>query len=1107
MRPRRRCPQAGLPRVAGPVRVPDTGVQFRWLAVRGVGMSGTGVCPRCVSTTADGARFCSNCGGPLAPAATVEPATDTGERRRLTILFCDLVGSTALSEELDPEELGDAVLSYQEMGRSVVREFGGHIAQYLGDGLLAYFGYPVAHEDDAERAVLAGMAILQGIADVNRRCFPDGTTVLEARVGIHAGPAVVGAMGSADRSDTSAFGSTPNIAARLESFASPGTVVISDDVRTRLDDRFETVDLGSPELRGISRPIRVWEVRGVGERVPILAGAPSTPMIGREVELARLLEVTATANEGRPGHVLVTAEPGVGKSRLLRELYDRLQRSGEGALWLEGQCAELSSASPLAPVLTSLRRGLGLLEAQDPAERRELLTRALSVLGTGAHQAAWCIGDLLSVDVPPPPGAEVLGAEARRKLVLGHLSAWVRALSRKQLVIVAVEDLHWADPTTLELLDLLAATESGHRLVSLHTTRPGRDLPRPDERFEQLTIEALSTDESDRLARQLAAARSLPESVVSAVAHRGDGVPLFIEELVQAAAERPVTAVPEEIPTSLQDLLTARLDALGEARSVAQAAAVLGREFTLRLLEMITERPRDDLDRALEALIDAGLVTHRRTPTGVAYLFRHALIQDAAYESLLRRRRRALHAAAADALAANYGTNGGESPEVIGFHLARADRFLEAGLWYERAGHRAAERAALHEAGSHFAAGIEAVERAEPSPARQQRLLSLNVLLANILMGEVGVGNEKALPVWHRAIQLAEEIGDDLALTAALNGLAMFRFDRGEQGETEELARRILDIGERAERSEARVCRLRGHGTLGLVRLYQGRGDEALDHIEVALSLAREGDFFSVTFGLGHDQETFFHMVRSWALWWAGHPDASLLTARTGLDVATSIPSSLSQAMARHALALAHHLRGEAPQSARVAEENLTFCRAIGIPFWAGTAELLLGTQRARLGDPAGVDMAADGARRLSDIGGLTGGSFGMAMLAEASIHAGSYEDAVGYADLGLATGDMVDQHFCDVELLAFKGRALAAIGQVEDAVAALAQSIEVGTRMGAASATLQAALALASVLDRSDPVRAHAVLTTALDGMKDGADTADQRAARAALRELSVAK
>jgi class 3 adenylate cyclase/tetratricopeptide (TPR) repeat protein len=1061
-------------------------------------------CPSCGVAVDESARFCPSCGTAQLVAAPSQTDLPTGERRRLTILFCDLVDSTALSEQLDPEELGELVLAYQEMGRKVVTDFDGHVAQYLGDGLLVYFGYPTAHENDAERAVLAGLAILAGLAAINDRASARDVR-LAARVGIHAGPAIVGEMGSTDRSDTSAFGSTPNIAARLEAFAAPDTVSISDEVRRFLDPCFEVVDRGTPKLKGITRSIRVWEVAGVGERAPRAAAHSDLPMIGRGREFGALLTALARADDGEPGLLVVMAEPGLGKTRLLQELYTHVESRG-GTVWLEGQCSELTAATPLAPLIQFLRRTLALDELPSADERRIRLLDALAVLGPGSADAAHYLGELLGISVPRPVHADAEGDEGpelKRRRTLDTLAAWVRAVARDQTVLVVVEDLHWSDPTSVELVELLTTLPGALRVLCVCTARPDVELAwRAPDAVTTITLSPLGFEDAEHLTRSLATGRGLSADIVDALAQRSDGVPLFIEELVAAASEDDLAADPGEVPLTLQALLASRLDLLGHARPIAQAAAVLGREFSLPLLAAIAGMPADDLTTALERLVDSGIMTNRQVVGGVVYAFRHALIQDAAYGSLLRRHRRLLHESAATQLTTTFAQLVADSPEIVAHHLLGAERLMDSAAWYETAGRRAAERAALREARAHFEQGIRVIEALESSPARSQQMMSLHVLLGNTLMGSSGIGNDEAGPVWKRAIEFADEVGDAEEATAALNGLAVYHADRGEIAATEQCVDRILDI---ADRVGSRIARLRGHGTIAQVRLYQGRGREAREHVMHALSLSKEGDFFTVTYAIGHDQETFFHLVGSWTAWWLGRPDESLALAKQGLAIALRIPSSLSQAMARNTVAMAHHLRNEPAAAAAVARENLQFAIGLDFPFWRGIAQMLLGAQLARLADPDGVPMLEDGLDRMAAIGNLSGGSVGMLLLADAYFHSGRFDDAIGAADLGLASAATIDQPFCDTELLATKGRSLVALGRLDAGHAALEQSLATGRDQGALSATLQAALALFPLLAPNDPHRARSVLEEALTAMVDGADTPDQRAARAQLAGAGV--
>ena len=731
----------------------------------------------------------------------------------------------------------------------------------------------------------------------------------------------------------------------------------------------------------------------------------------------------------------------------------------------------------------------------------------VSPLGARADSAARYLGDLVGVPTPvagPSEDATDEGPELRRRRTLDALVDWVHAIAREETVFVVVEDLHWSDPTTLELLELLAAEAADTRLLCVHTHRPDTDPFAGREFCRRIQLTNLGFEESEQLARSLGAAHDIPAEVLDSLALRSDGVPLFIEELVAAVGDTSLGVEVGAVPLTLQALLASRLDLLGEARRIAQAAAVLGREFSHALLAAITELPADDLAEPLEQLTAAGIVTHRQSTTGVVFAFRHALIQDAAYASLLRRDRRGLHAAAAEELTGRFRDLVAATPEVVAHHFVGAEEQLTGAEWYERAGRRAAERAALREARAHFEKGIEVIEDLAPSAERSRRLLSLNVLLGNTLMGGAGIGSDAVRPVWERAIAVAEEVEDHEELTAALNGLAVYHADRADLVAAEECAQRILGV---AERANSRVAGLRGHGTMGLIRLYQSRGAEARDHLLKALSLSEPGDFFTVTYAIGHDEETYFHVIGSWASWWLGRPDESLRMAREGLATASRIPSSLSQAMARHAVTMAHHLRWEPEAAAVVAQENAEFTLGLDFPFWRSAAEMLLGTQLARLGEERGLALVEDALGRSAATGNRSGGSLGMSMLAEAYLGVGRYEDAIGAAELGVAAGELVSQTFCDTELVGVKGRALVALGRRDEGRAALVESLAIGRRQGAASAALHTAVALAPLVAEDEgPARARAVLTGALDAMVDGHDTVDQREARAQLSQLVVA-
>jgi class 3 adenylate cyclase/tetratricopeptide (TPR) repeat protein len=1027
--------------------------------------------------------------------------THRGERRHLTVVFCDLVESTALSELLDPEETSELVLAYQEMGHAAVTELGGYVAQYLGDGLLIYFGYPTAHEDDAERAVRAGLAIVAGLRGMSAQMRPTAGVHLAARVGIHTGPTIVGAMGNADRSDISVFGSTPNIAARLESHAQPGTVLISNATRRLLHTRFRLADRGSPALKGVRQDIHVWEVAGVDVVTPRAQVQPAVPLVGRQEELALICACLDDADAGMGRTVLMTGEPGVGKSRLLQAVYQRVV--GTDHVWLEFQCSQLASGSPLQPVIDLLERSIGPVERDAVEDRRARLSVILEPLGRRAPAMVPYVAELLGIGDPDELAHE--GPELRRRRGLDALAEWPIALAADRPVVVVAEDLHWCDPTSLELVRQVADQSRDHRVLCLFTQRPDNpvELGAPTT---EVSLSRLSLSDGQELVRRLAPNSALPPEDVVALADRGDGIPLFIEELVRAAEEGRPTADGTAVPETLQVLLTARLDRLGIARRVAQAASVLGRTFPLALLEAMPVVRPDDLKWALSRLDEAGLMVIRRDGDQVDCEFRHALIQDAAYASLLRRQRQELHAHVVKVLEERFDGQLTASPELLAHHLARSEQHVRAAEWYARAGRRAAAHAAFDEAVTHYRSGLATLDHVLPGRERDERMLSLDILLANALMGSTGLGGADLLPIWEEAISLAEKLGDDEELTSALNGAAVYHLDHGEDDIAIHLAERIVDIG---IRTGSRIAALRGNGTLGMARLFRAEGKQALEHSELAISLSRDGDFEVVTYGVGHDERVFFHTVASWNLWWLGRPDAGLAMALEGSRRAAALPSSLSQAMARHAVALIRHLRGESDEATAVAAENLRFTDEVGLPFWRGLALLVLGIESARSGDVRGRTQVDLGLDLLAKEGNSGGASFTLAMLTDTQLHLGAFDDAVATADLGLATSAALRQPFYDPELLRLKAIAIqrGRSDSEPEVIALLQNSLRLATKLGAASWALRTATTLAPLLGRGSlsALTVDAVIEDTLACMGDGHDTVDQQEARRVMVELTT--
>jgi len=572
--------------------------------------------------------------------------------------------------------------------------------------------------------------------------------------------------------------------------------------------------------------------------------------------MTELLARWDEASRGSARTVCISGEAGVGKSRLARQL--RVALSGQPHLWLDCFCAPLSVATPFHPAIDLIKEATAITYGDSAEQQLAKLDGSLRLAGFDADQALPLIASLFGLSMEDRPGQGLLSEspEVQRRETIETLVGWILGLTGPEPLVLCVEDLHWSDPSTLELLGLLLERSAGHRLLCLFTHRPDFTVPWSGPSISSIPLERLSRDESRRLARAVAESAGsgssgpVPETALDRLADRADGNPLYVVELVKTVAEAGGLGADSlderSIPPTLRDSLAARLDRLGRARPVAQLAATLGREVPRSLLDALAQEGAEDLGEDLEALVHSAILEERVTPADTFYRFRHALIQEAAYFSLLRRERRELHRRVAMVLEERFPQRVATEPELLALHLRRAGQLLRAAEWFVRAGRRAAGQAAVHEAAAHYREGLAALQDEPPGPDRDRVELSLQILLGNALMVDRGFGAPETLPVWRRASALAEELGDIDELTSALNGEAVYYYDSGDAVTASEMAARILGV---AERHGLRIGALRGHCTMALALLYRGEVSKALEHAEAALSIYRPSDFELVTYG------------------------------------------------------------------------------------------------------------------------------------------------------------------------------------------------------------------------------------------------------------------
>ena len=600
---------------------------------------------------------------PSPPTPTITPvAQAVGERRHITVMFCDLVGSTSISAGLDAEDWRDLVGSYLDVAAAAVTAMGGHVAKKLGDGVMALFGYPVAQENDAERAARAALAIQRALAEVNRKNADTSKPALNARIGIETGPVVVDATGEV-------YGDAPNIAARVQALAEPGAILVTAGVQRQIAGLFVVEERGSHELKGVPEPVtlfRLVRASGGGRRS---GQRHLTPLVGREEEIAILMRRWERARQGEGQLVLIVGEPGLGKSRLIEEFHGRLRDTPH--TWAEFSCSQLLQNTPLHPIADWGRQRFG--SADVPAERRLAdLENTLALVKLDPIENATLLAPLLDIPLPPDRALALPPEELRRRQ-LAALTSWWMTGARAQPAVTAVEDLHWADPTTLELLRGIAERGARAPLFVLVTARPEFRAPwGVRSHHSTISLTPLDRDQVKHMVGELAAHHALSKEVVEGVTERTGGVPLFVEEVTRLLLERSEQGDIHAIPPTLQQSLTARLDRLGPAREVAQVAAVIGRDFSYSLLRTIAGMDDTPLQATLDRLADADILLVQGIPPDADYRFKHALIQDAAYENLLKSRRQALHRRTGEVLRDQFATTAAAEPELLAHHFTQA---------------------------------------------------------------------------------------------------------------------------------------------------------------------------------------------------------------------------------------------------------------------------------------------------------------------------------------------------------------------------------------------------------------------------------------------------
>jgi class 3 adenylate cyclase/predicted ATPase len=1107
------------------------------------------VCPQCQSVLPPEARFCMRCGHALAavsyplspPAADATPPVEPqeggadqatrwvarlaassvreAERRQLTVLFCDLVGSTALAGQLDPEDWREVVRAYHTACAEVIGRFEGHIAQYLGDGLLVYFGYPQAHEDDALRAVRAGLGMIEAIDTLRLRLVQEWGIRLAVRLGIHTGLVVIGTMGGGDRQEQLALGEVPNIAARLQGLAAPDTVVLSAATYRLVHGFVACDDLGVQTLRGTVAPTRLYRVlseSGAQSRLDVAVRRGLTPLMGRESEITLLHERWAQAQHGQGQVVVLSGEAGIGKSRLVQELQARVEQ--QGATRLVFRCLPDHQQSALYPIIEHLQRLLRWHREDSLEAKLDKLEHILQEYGLPLLEMTPLFAALLSLPAPAHYPPLRLSPQRQKQQTQAALIAWLVAEAERQPMLAVWEELHWADPSTLEFLGLFLEQAPAVRMLTLLTYRPEFHPPWSTRlHYTQLTVSRLTRPQVEEMVGLVTGGKRLPATVVEQIVAKTDGVPLFVEELTKMVLESGLVREveggyvlsgplqPLAIPATLQDSLMARLDRLLTAKGIAQLGAVLGRQFSFELLQAVSHLDEATLQRELHQLVEAEFLHQHGAPPQATYMFKHVLIQEAAYQSLLKRTRQQYHHGIGQILAARFADTVETRPELLAHHYTEAGLIESALVYWQLAGERAMERSAHVEAVMHLTRGLEVLQTLPETSQRAQQELHLQTALGPALIATKGYAASEVEHTYARARALCQQSGETPELFSALRGLWVCNEARAELRTARQLGEQLLAL---AQTLQDPMLLVEAHRALGNTLFWLGEFASARTHLEQGMALYDPQQHRSLAFLYGTDPGVVCLSYSAWALGLLGYADQALQTSAEALALAQRMAHFHSLALALTWAIYLHQARRELHAVQERVKALVALAAEQGFPYWLALGTILggwaLSQQRQAV---AGIAQMHQGLAAYRATGAELFRTYWLALLAEAYGTAGQVQEGLLVLEEALALVDTNGERYWEAELYRRKGELLLQSGvwdAAQGAAVCFQQALAVARRQHAKALELRAALSLSRLWHHQGKrAEVYQLLAAVYGWFTEGFATADLQDARTLLDTL----
>jgi len=1036
-------------------------------------------------------------------AAPAAPAVEAaGERRHVTVMFCDLVDSTGIAAQLDAEEWRDLVGTYLMAASDAVVELGGHVSKKLGDGLMALFGYPVSQENDAERAVRAALTIQRALIELNRRNSGSGTPALAARIAVESGPVVVDAEGEI-------FGDVPNIASRAQALAEPGAVVVTARVQRQVAGLFVAEERGTHELRGVPEPVtlfRLVRASGGGRRG---GQRHLTPLVGREEEIAMMLRRWERARQGDGQLLLIVGEAGLGKSRLIEEFHARLLEVPH--TWVEWSCSQLLQNTSLHPIAEWGRMRFG--GAEVPADQRFAdLENTLALLKLDPADHAALLAPL--VDIAVPAGRmPVCPADELRRRQLTALTNWVMAGARAQPIVLAVEDLHWADPTTLDVLRGIAERGALAPLFVVATMRPEfRPLWGMRSHHGVISLAPLDRHQVRHMVRELASRHALPRDVVEGVTDRSGGVPLFVEEVTRLLLERGGHGGIQAVPPTLQQSLTARLDRLGPAREVAQIGAVIGRGFSYALIRAVAGIEDAALQTALERLAEADILLVQGLPPDSYYRFKHALIQDAAYENLLKTRRQVLHRRVGEMLRDQFADSSTAEPELLAHHFTQAGLAEAAMEWWGKAAQRSLGRSALAEAAEQFTRALNQIAALPSTPGLRREQIKLQVALIHPLMHVKGYAAPETKAAEERArllIEQSEALGeppeDPLLLFSVLYGFWVANQVAFNADVMHELAAKFLTLAQAHESGILPL--LSGHRLMATSLMFTGELPASREHFDRVVARYDPAEHRPLATRFGQDVRVAALSYRSWALWMLGYPAAALADVEHAVNDAREIAQAATLMYVRHVTLVTLLHCGKYAAATPLVGELVALAEEKDAAYWKADGLLMGGCLQALTGKhAAAVPMISLGIAAYRSTGATMWLSWYLSHLAIAHAGLGQFDEAWRCIDEAITAVDATKERWCEAEVHRIAGEIALQSPRPDGAKAeaCFQRALKVARSQQAKSWELRAAMSLARLWrDQDKRTEARDLLAPVHGWFTEGFDTPDLKQAKTLLDAL----